>query len=69
MNNLNTVEDNNLYKLINLSLQGFNIFLNPPGENNSFWLKPKESVMVHESHVSEQIKRMVKRRILKLERV
>jgi len=58
-----------MVRLINLSLQGFNIFLKTPTGPSSFWLIPKETVMIQESNVSDQIKRMVKRRLLKLERV
>jgi len=58
-----------MVRLINLSLQGFNIFLKTPTGPSSFWLTPKETVMIQESNVSDQIKRMVKRRLLKLERV
>jgi len=59
---------NDLYKLINLSLQGFNIFLKTPRGPDSFWLKPKESVIIEESSVSDQIKKMVRKHLLKLER-
>jgi hypothetical protein len=57
-----------LYKLINQSLQGFNIFLKASGTEKSFWLKPKESVLIEENSISTQIRRMVNRRLLKLER-
>lgn len=58
-----------MVKLINLSLQGFNIFIKTPSGPSSFWLTPKESVLIQESSVSEQIKKMIKKRLLKLERV
>lgn len=58
-----------LVKLVNLSLQGFNVFLTTDSGSRSFWLTPKESVLIPESSVSGQIKRMIKKRLLKLERV
>jgi predicted transcriptional regulator len=58
-----------LIKLVNLSLQGFNIFLVTDSGPKSFWLTPKESVMIPESSVSSQIKKMIKKKILRLERV
>ena len=36
---------------------------------NEFWLTPKESVLIPESSVSSQIKKMIKKKLLKLERV
>lgn len=50
-------------------MQGFNIFLNTENGSQSFWLTPKDSVLIPEHTVSEQIKKMVKKRLLKLERV
>lgn len=58
-----------LVKLVNLSLQGFNIFLVTDLGAKSFWLTPKESVMIPENGVSSQIKKMIKKKLLKLERV
>lgn len=58
-----------LIKLVNLSLQGFNIFLVSDAGSKSFWLTPKESVLIPESSVSSQIKKMIKKKLLKLERV
>lgn len=58
-----------LIKLVNLSRQGFNIFLLSESGSKSFWLTPKESVMIPETSVSSQIKKMIKKKILKLERV
>jgi len=58
-----------LSKLTNLSLQGFNIFLKTSYGPKSIWLKPKESVIIEEASISQQIKRMTKRHFLKLERV
>jgi predicted transcriptional regulator len=58
-----------LVKLVNLSLQGFNIFLVTDSGPKSFWLTPKESVMISENNVSSQIKKMIKKKLLKLERV
>lgn len=58
-----------LLKLINLSYQGFNIFLTTESGSKSFWLTPKDTVLIPESTVSDQIKKMVKKRLLKLERV
>jgi hypothetical protein len=37
--------------------------------SKSFWLTPKESVMIPETSVSSQIKKMIKKKILRLERV
>jgi len=58
-----------MFKLVNLSRQGFNIFLLSDIGPTSFWLTPKESVLIAESSVSGQIKKMVKKKILRLERV
>ena len=58
-----------LIKLVNLSLQGFNIFLLTDSGAKSFWLTPKESVMIPENSVSSQINKMIKKKLLKLERV
>lgn len=58
-----------LIKLVNLSRQGFNIFLTTDSGSKSFWLTPKESVLISESNVSGQIKKMIKKKLLKLERV
>jgi len=59
---------NNLYKLVNVSLQGFNIFLKTETGPKSFWLRPKESVLIQTNSVTEQIKKMTKKHLLKLER-
>lgn len=56
-------------KLVNLSRQGFNIFINSNSGSKSFWLTPKESVLIPEDGVSAQIKKMIKKKLLKLERV
>lgn len=58
-----------MYKLVNLSLQGFNIFIKTPHGPSSFWLTPKESVLIEQDAISQQIKKMVKKHLLKLERV
>jgi hypothetical protein len=58
-----------LVKIVNLSRQGFNVFLLTESGSKSFWLTPKESVLVPESSVSGQIRKMIKKKILRLERV
>lgn len=58
-----------LVKLVNLSLQGFNVFLITDSGAKSFWLTPKESVLIPQEGISSQIKKMIKKKLLKLERV
>jgi hypothetical protein len=58
-----------LVKLKNQALQGFNIFLQTDSGTKSFWLTPKESVLIEESSITQQIKNMVRRNLLKIERV
>jgi hypothetical protein len=58
-----------LVKLKNQALQGFNIFIVTNSGTKSFWLTPKESVMIEESSISQQIKNMVRKNLLKIERV
>lgn len=58
-----------MIKLINLSRQGFNIFLKTDNGSKSFWLTPKETILIAENTVSSQIKKMVNKNILKIERV
>lgn len=58
-----------LVKLKNQALQGFNIFLLTKSGTKSFWLTPKESVMIEESSITRQIKNMVRKNLLRIERV
>jgi len=58
-----------LIKLKNQSLQGFNIFVLSNSGTKSFWLTPKESVLIEDSSITQQIKNMVRRNLLKIERV
>jgi len=58
-----------LVKLKNQSLQGFNIFVLSNSGTKSFWLTPKESVLIEDSSITQQIKNMVRRNLLKIERV
>lgn len=58
-----------LVKLKNQALQGFHIFLLTESGTKSFWLTPKESVMIEEASISRQIKNMVRKNLLRIERV
>lgn len=66
---LTSWRDDMLVKLKNQALQGFNIFLQTSSGTKSFWLTPKESVMIEESSISQQIKNMVRKHLLKIERL
>ena len=53
--------------ITNEGLQSKNLILNESnGETKQLWIKPGESVQVPHSCISEQIKILVNRRILKL---
>ena len=54
-------------KLIkNDSYTGRSIYLKTPSGPQSIWLTPKESVCVPESFISNTIRNLAKRRILKI---
>jgi hypothetical protein len=50
----------------NDSLQGFILYLSSPKGSNSYWLKPGQSIVVPDSALSEQVKTLHKRRLLKI---
>lgn len=50
----------------NLSLQGFEVYLATRNGPKPIWLAPSSCVVVPESFISEQVKLLVKRRILKV---
>lgn len=56
-----------MLRLINLSFQGFNVFLKTEDGVKSLWLNSKETILVPERYISEQIKRMVQKKLFKLE--
>jgi len=58
-----------LVKLKNQSAQGFNIFILTSSGTKSFWLTPKESVLIEEASIGGQIKNMVRKNLLRIERV
>lgn len=58
-----------LVKLKNQAAQGFNIFILTESGTKSFWLTPKESVLLEESSIGAQIKNMVRKNLLRIERV
>lgn len=58
-----------LIKLVNNSRQGFHVFLVTDSGPSSFWFKPKDSVLIPENQMSNQIRKMIKKKILRLERV
>lgn len=48
----------------NYSLQGINIILKNGNDFDSIWLSPKQSIRVHESQITQQIKNLHKRRLV-----
>lgn len=50
--------------LKNYSLQGRSVILNENGVFRVVWLAPKESISVPESHITQQIKNLHKRRLI-----
>lgn len=56
-----------MMKLTNTGFQGFNIFLLTPNGPKSFWINPKEVILLQESTISDQIRRMVQKKLFRLE--
>ena len=52
--------------ITNQSLQSWQIFFQTQKGVESYRLKPRKSVVVPESYISDQIKTMVRRRLLKI---
>ena len=50
----------------NDSLQGFEIYLRTEGGAKAVWLKPREVITVPEHYITEQVKTLHKRRLLKV---
>jgi len=50
----------------NDSLQSFEIYFTSPKGTIRKWLKPKETVVVPKSYISEQVQNMHNRRVLRI---
>lgn len=59
-----TVPQPSMKVLKNYSLQGRSVILNENGVFRVVWLAPKESISVPESHITQQIKNLHKRRLI-----
>jgi hypothetical protein len=52
--------------ITNDSLQGFEIHFRTPKGNTTKWLKPKETIVVPASYITEQVKNMQRMRLLRV---
>jgi hypothetical protein len=52
--------------ITNKSLQSFSIFFQTEKGPQSFRLKPRKTVVVPETYISDQIRTMARRRLLKI---
>lgn len=59
-----TLSETSVKVLKNYSLQGRSVILNENGVFRVVWLAPKESISVPESHITQQIKNLHKRRLI-----
>lgn len=50
----------------NETTQGFEIYLKAENGQQSFWLKPKQRIVVEDSAITEQILVLNKRKLIKL---
>jgi hypothetical protein len=50
----------------NQSLQSFQVFFSTPSGVQSYRIKPKKSIVVPESYLTDQVKTMAKRKLLKI---
>ena len=50
----------------NTSLQGRFVFLNTSSGTKDVWLSPGKSIVVQESSITQQVKNLVGRRLLKI---
>jgi len=57
-----------MIKLINLSHQGFDVFLTTPEGPKSLWVHAKEAILIPAECVSEQIRRLVQKKVFRLEK-
>jgi len=53
-------------RLKNDSLQTFSIYLLTESGEKEYWLKPKESLVIPESYLTDQVRNLLKRRLFKL---
>jgi len=52
--------------ITNSSLQSFEIHFATPKGNTSHWLKPRETIVVPLSYITEQVKNMQRMRLLRV---
>jgi len=55
-----------LTKITNISGQGMEIYVSTPEGSDSHWLAPRSHILVPASYVTEQIRNLQKRRILRI---
>jgi hypothetical protein len=53
-------------KLINDSLQSFQIWLIRPPNNKVIWLKPRKSIVIEDYEVSEMVKTLSSRKLIRI---
>lgn len=53
-------------RIKNNSLQSFTIYLMTENGEKELWMQPKESIVVPESYITNQVNNLLKRRLFKI---